>query len=450
MTTIRRHQNRVKTFLALIIIIAVFYLVSPGKEEASIAVSQSVGTLTADLKSGSPTLTISSGLYYQASLPRKYNAPFSLTKDKNRSVSFIPLDVWASEIQEKEDEFVYHNAYISTDIIRRLDKKLVTERIVIKDHNAPEEFRYSIDMKGLYHEIDAKGDIIFRQTEKEERFNIQRIEKGHIKATMTTDYTYGHPEIFKFSAPFMVDANGNKSDKKDVTIEIQGDRLIVTPNREWLQSHSYPIILDSTVEVIEKEQETVEFGDIDSEDFKPKMKLSKWGDESYISLEYPINEQGEATWEGNKIKLQTNSNIDVEMYSKEPEEVVVKVENEDEYQFIINQHGGVEFDLILKQKPETNVFDYKIEAKGLRFHYQPPLHPDHPTWLDRNDDGIADTFRPEHVVSSYAVYHKTKKNNKYKAGKAFHIYRPKVYDAQGNWVWGVLNLELDEAQEKGT
>ena len=40
----------------------------------------------------------------------------------------------------------------------------------------------------------------------------------------------------------------------------------------------------------------------------------------------------------------------------------------------------------------------------------------------------------------------TKKNNKvgetnYQSGKAFHIFRPKMFDADGNWTWGDLNID---------
>jgi len=52
--------------------------------------------------------------------------------------------------------------------------------------------------------------------------------------------------------------------------------------------------------------------------------------------------------------------------------------------------------------------------------------------------------RPENVVGSYAVYHKTKANHRigstnYVTGKAFHIYRPKAIDANGMEEWAELN-----------
>jgi len=68
----------------------------------------------------------------------------------------------------------------------------------------------------------------------------------------------------------------------------------------------------------------------------------------------------------------------------------------------------------------------------LNFYYQPELTPEE----------IAEgAQRPENVVGSYAVYHASKANNQYKAGKAFHIYRPKIIDADGVEIWGELNVD---------
>src|SRR5690606_132791 len=56
---------------------------------------------------------------------------------------------------------------------------------------------------------------------------------------------------------------------------------------------------------------------------------------------------------------------------------------------------------------------------------------------------------PENVKGSYAVYHVSKKNHikgkkNYGSGKAFHIFRPKVHDAEGNETWADLLIENGE------
>lgn len=87
--------------------------------------------------------------------------------------------------------------------------------------------------------------------------------------------------------------------------------------------------------------------------------------------------------------------------------------------------GGFKIDILLNEKPDTNHFCYQIEnAADYDFFYQPPLT------QQEIDDGAS---RPEHIVGSYAVYHKTKRNHKlgeedYATGKVMHIPRPEVWE----------------------
>ena len=101
--------------------------------------------------------------------------------------------------------------------------------------------------------------------------------------------------------------------------------------------------------------------------------------------------------------------------------------------------GGYEFEIILKEPPRSNVISMTLQTKGLDFFYQPELTQEE---IERGAE------RPENVVGSYAVYHQTMAGNyeamagkNYLAGKAFHIYRPRIEDAKGHWVWGELNID---------
>ncbi len=56
---------------------------------------------------------------------------------------------------------------------------------------------------------------------------------------------------------------------------------------------------------------------------------------------------------------------------------------------------------------------------------------------------MAGTQRPEYVVDSLAIYHKTKGGfNQYSTGKVCHIYRAWCEDSLGNFTWG--KWEIDE------
>ena len=120
--------------------------------------------------------------------------------------------------------------------------------MILKSPNHPDRFEYKININDYLWEINEQGDILFKQKEKEERFEIDEIKGNVIKATMNTNYTDGHPVIFKIPAPFLIEGGdrGNVEDKGKVEVEIKSDRLILTPDEEWLKSHQYPIVLDPT------------------------------------------------------------------------------------------------------------------------------------------------------------------------------------------------------------
>ena len=97
-----------------------------------------------------------------------------------------------------------------------------------------------------------------------------------------------------------------------------------------------------------------------------------------------------------------------------------------------------EFGITLKETPVSNVVPLSVTTKGLDFFYQRPLT------TEERFDGI----RPPHVLGSYAAYHKTKTNNEYQAGKAFHIYRPWAEDATGKKVWCEFDADWDWENEQ--
>ncbi len=87
---------------------------------------------------------------------------------------------------------------------------------------------------------------------------------------------------------------------------------------------------------------------------------------------------------------------------------------------------NLEYDIVLYEKPRSPVIEMPLEIpKGLSFYKQGIKYP-----------GL---MRDE-VLGSYAVYW-NKQNNRYKTGKFCHIYRPKIFDAAGRWIWA--DLEFD-------
>lgn len=97
--------------------------------------------------------------------------------------------------------------------------------------------------------------------------------------------------------------------------------------------------------------------------------------------------------------------------------------------------GGFKVDVLLNERPNTNVFCYAIEGhENYDFFYQPPL-----TEQEKADGFI----RPPEIEGSYAVYHKTLANNEYKTGKVMHIPRPQVWEMnnEAQKVWADMTFD---------
>jgi alpha-tubulin suppressor-like RCC1 family protein len=194
---------------------------------------------------------------------------------------------------------------------------------------------------------------------------------------------------------------------------------------------------------------------------QPYVKLNKWDGEVNLKINVPQVMGGKKEMNQNKLKW-VSDDYDADFYTKQPEQITETDSKGNQRSFNINDDGGVEFDLVIKKKPESNVFEFPIETENLEFYYQPPLTAERAVgqkqghWTVgsvtatevRATDGTLIEYRPENVVGSYAVYHKEKQGDytalggkNYRAGKAFHIYRPQATDASGNEQWADLVID---------
>lgn len=164
----------------------------------------------------------------------------------------------------------------------------------------------------------------------------------------------------------------------------------------------------------------IEIGDKKQADFYPQVKTKHWGNECNLSVRLKEDAyEGELQRVGQKVEWK-RGNRTARLYELDGFE-----------------DGGFEFEVELAEKPDTNVVEFTIQHKGFQFLFQGELT------KEEKSQGYE---RPENVIGSYAVYHKTAKNNwknrHYRTGKAFHIYRPFAQDAEGKRVW--CDLHIDE------
>jgi len=170
-----------------------------------------------------------------------------------------------------------------------------------------------------------------------------------------------------------------------------------------------------------------EYADVNSN--KPKLNLGRWQKECWVNVSYPDYDNGifYIDFDDSKLKW-VGDKIDYHVYPL--------------------ANNTWEYEIILKEKPDSNILNLSIDTKGLDFFYQPPLYEvlnvseyDFVNETHAIQNGYVIVHRPIDVVGSYAVYHSSKRDNKYKVGKAFHIYRPKIIDSDGWEVWGNLSID---------
>jgi len=155
---------------------------------------------------------------------------------------------------------------------------------------------------------------------------------------------------------------------------------------------------------------------------EPSITLHKWNRTAGVTVELKnVVDTPNTNLLSNKVS-QDYDNITVNLYNKTKD--------------------LFEYEIILKQKPITNHMEFNVNSTDAVFYYQPPLYLEYGlTEPDAtcNATDCGNFHRPVDVVGSYAVYSKSRRNNQYKTGKLFHIYRPEIIDASNESVWGVLD-----------
>jgi len=187
-----------------------------------------------------------------------------------------------------------------------------------------------------------------------------------------------------------------------------------------------PNIRNSTTYDFDKKIEShskyhAEVGDTKQQDFYPQVKLMQWENETNFSIRFKKDIVG-ASHElvGDKVKWKSSDNkIEAGFYELESDDQQL-------------EDGGFEFEVVFNEKPSSNVVEYTLEHKGLRFVYQRSLTQ---AELDEGQE------QPNNAKESYAVFHDSKMHNEYRTGKAFHIFRPFATDSSGNTTWCDIEIQ---------
>lgn len=168
----------------------------------------------------------------------------------------------------------------------------------------------------------------------------------------------------------------------------------------------------------------IEVGDSKQADFLPQFKTLHWGNEANFSVRLVDD----------AVALAADVAATADAVEWRKGDRTARFYEVDGF-----EDGGFEFEVELASPPASNVLRFTIQTKELVFYYQGELDPNDP------EDAVSE--RPENVVGSYAVYHASRAGNfddkHYRAGKAFHIYRPHAVDAKGRQTWCELFIDAD-------
>lgn len=113
--------------------------------------------------------------------------------------------------------------------------------------------------------------------------------------------------------------------------------------------------------------------------------------------------------------------------------------NQQFQEIFLREDGCLEWLLCLESRPVANQFIFPLIIRGLTFYYQ---------------DGLSDfekslgSERPDSVVNSWAAYYSSPMADRRgtSTGKAFHIYRPRIWDSSGDSVWADLWIDAEASQ----
>lgn len=166
------------------------------------------------------------------------------------------------------------------------------------------------------------------------------------------------------------------------------------------------------------------------DDGRPQISLNRWQwgrGSTQLEVEFVTEESGQFKQSGNRL-IWSGETLACRAYRVDPT-----------FGFsgnVLNERGGLEFDVVLQHRPNTNVFAFRVHSPDLEWFYQP-----------------AEPSRSIEIVGSYAVYHRSRADaHKDKTTspdiqllgmhtKAFHVYRPFAVDALGKQTWCELYYE---------
>jgi hypothetical protein len=161
-----------------------------------------------------------------------------------------------------ESEIIYSNAFAETDVSQVIYAYKIKEDLILKKPGHPAEFQYEVDAAGLTASKDEQGNWNFfteacSSEMAEQKKDSTPLTPANVlntknqatdaKSSACAEATLSR--VFSIPAPYMIDANNERSLTADVETSLKNGILTIRPSSDWLKKHKYPIRLDPTVEI---------------------------------------------------------------------------------------------------------------------------------------------------------------------------------------------------------
>lgn len=305
---------------------------------------------------------------------------------------------------------------VQNKLNQKVLRNLVTWNMNVNVSTLPQVVKDNV--AGFYFELEGtQGDITYN--------DVQRIER------QGDGYTY-YVLVIK-------DAVLNFENPAKNGIDVTINKTTITYNDVRSAVTSGNIEIGNTFEHLNKdtlEEIRVTFvgyeEEMDVEIKEDTLDLYKWNRELGLNINLGNNSEG-LSWEKGVFRNKYN-NYEIVQYPK--------------------GDNNFEFEVILDSPPPRNWIEFNINTTGLNFEYQGRLDIERNNFTHCNATSCWDNFnnniaeRPENIVDSYAVYSEELRNNEYKTGKLFHIYRVWVNDSSGNLTWGGIFINKTNGKMK--
>lgn len=219
------------------------------------------------------------------------NQPVVNFATNNSAIKYFPTGIdYASVSQEKlkEDSVTYHNVWPGISFNYTFTEKAIKEDIWVDSYKNLKIYKANHGDLSFEFKVTPQNALLRKQI-------IKGIEYYYFVDAATGGYR------FRFEPPFMMDANGRRSNNVSLSVrEIESLEkntpqdeytFLLTPDEKWLEKAIYPVRIDPTASVIDLYDDTTKIDTGNSSGYivtggQAKINLVAWYNSGGVYWDY--------------------------------------------------------------------------------------------------------------------------------------------------------------------